>query len=72
MSSAAVTGILHGNTITLDGPVPPLEGQRVRIVIALMDEEVELAPGEQAKAWKQWIAGGPQGPIEEDGEPEFP
>jgi len=72
MASAAVTGILHGNTITLDGPVPPLEGQRVRIVIALMDEEVELAPGEQAKAWKEWITGGPQGPIENDGEPEFP
>jgi len=72
MASAAVTGILHGNTITLDGPVPPLEGQRVRIVIALMDEEVELAPGEQAKAWKEWITGGPQGPIEADGEPEFP
>jgi len=72
MASAAVTGILHGNTITLDGPVPPLDGQRVRIVIALMDEEVELAPGEQTKAWKEWITGGPQGPIEDDGEPEFP
>jgi hypothetical protein len=72
MASAAVTGILHGNTITLDGPVPPLEGQRVRIVIALMDEEIELAPGEQAKAWKEWITGGPKGPIEDDGEPEFP
>jgi len=72
MASAAVTGILHGNTITLDGPVPPLEGQRVRIVIALMDEEVELAPGEQAKAWKEWITDGPKGPIEDDGEPEFP
>jgi hypothetical protein len=72
MASAAVTGILHGNTITLDGPVPPLEGQRVRIVIALMDEEIELAPGEQSNAWKEWITGGPQGPIEDDGEPEFP
>lgn len=72
MSSAAVTGILHGNTITLDGPVPPLDGQRVRIVIALMDEEVELAPGEQTKAWKEWITGGPQGPIEDNGEPKFP
>lgn len=56
----------------MDGPVPPLEGQRVRIVIARMDEEVELASGEQAMAWKKWIAGGPQGPIEDDGEPEFP
>ena len=27
-------------------PVPRLEGQRVRIVIALMDEDIELAPGE--------------------------
>ncbi|HKO48948.1 MAG TPA: hypothetical protein VJV79_14550 [Polyangiaceae bacterium] len=72
MASAAVTGILHGNTITLDGPVPPLEGQRVRIVIALMDEEVELAPGEQAKAWNDWVTTGPSGPIEDDGEPEFP
>jgi len=41
-------------------------------VIALMDEEVELAPGAQAKAWKEWITGGPQRPIEDDGEPEFP
>jgi len=65
-------GILHGNTITLDGPVPPLDGQRVRIVIALMDEDVELAPGDKTKAWKEWITGGPQGPIEDDGEPEFP
>jgi hypothetical protein len=71
MSSAA-TGILHGNTITLDGPVPPLEGQRVRVVIALADEDVQVAPAEQAKAWSKWIAGGPQGPIEDDSEPEFP
>jgi hypothetical protein len=70
--SSAVTGILRGNTITLDSPVPPLEGQRVRVVIALADEEVKIAPAEQAKAWGQWIANGPQGPIEDDGEPEFP
>jgi hypothetical protein len=30
MANPASTGVLHGNTITLDGPVPPLEGQRVR------------------------------------------
>lgn len=71
MSSAA-TGILRGNTITLDSPVPPLEGQRVRVVIALADDDVQLASAEQAKAWSQWIANGPQGPIEDDGEPEFP
>jgi hypothetical protein len=71
MSSAA-TGILRGNTITLDSPVPPLEGQRVRVVIALADEDEQIAPAEQAKAWSQWIANGPHGPIEDDGEPEFP
>jgi hypothetical protein len=71
MTSAA-TGVLHGNTITLDGPVPPLEGQRVRVVIALADDDAQVAPAEQAKAWSQWIASGPQGPIEDDGEAEFP
>jgi len=33
-----------------------------------MDEEVELAPGDQARAWKEWITGGPPGPIEDDGD----
>ena len=71
MSSAA-TGILRGNTITLDSPVPPLEGQRVRVVIALADEDVQIAPAEQAKACKQRIVDSPQGPLEDDGEPELP
>ena len=54
------------------GAVPPLEGQRVRILIDLMDEEVGPAPIEQKKAWNEWVAAGPNGPIEDDGEPEFP
>ncbi len=58
--------------VGLDGPVPPLEGQRVRIVIALMDEDIELAPGEQTKAWNEWVTTGPSGPFEVDGEPELP
>ena len=72
MANAAVTGILHGNTITLDGPVPPLEGQRVRILIALADEEVELSLSEQRAAWSAWVNGGPDGPLEDEGESEFP
>jgi hypothetical protein len=72
MASAASTGILHGNTITLDAPVPPLEGQRVRVIIALAEDDTLLRPEEQAKAWSQWVANGPHGPIEDDGEPEFP
>jgi hypothetical protein len=27
-----VTGTVHGSTITLDAPVPPLDGRRVRVV----------------------------------------
>lgn len=69
---STATGVLHGNTITLDGPVPPLEGQRVRVAIARADEDVELASAEQAKAWNQLLSDGPQGPIEDGGEPEVP
>jgi hypothetical protein len=71
MASAASTGVLHGNTITLDAPVPPLDGQRVRVLIVLADD-VQLRPEQQAEAWRQWTADGPQGPIGDDGEPEFP
>ena len=72
MANAASTGVLHGNTITLDAPVPPLEGQRVRVLIALADDDLELRPEQQAEAWRQWVTDGPQGPIDDDGEPEFP
>lgn len=64
MISAAATGVLHGNTITLDAPVPPLEGQRVRVLIALAESELQLRPEQQAEAWEQWAKSGPQGPIE--------
>lgn len=72
MANAASTGVLHGNTITLDAPVPPLEGQRVRVLIALADDDLELRPEQQAEAWRHWVTHGPQGPIDDDDEPEFP
>jgi hypothetical protein len=72
MAEAALTGVLHGNTITLDAPVPPLEGQRVRVLIALDDQDLTLAAEEQARLWDEWAQSGPQGPLEDDGEPEFP
>jgi hypothetical protein len=72
MANAAFTGVLHGNTITLDAPVPPLEGQRVRVLIASADDDVQLGPEQQAEAWHQWATNGPHGPIEDDGAPEFP
>jgi hypothetical protein len=72
MTDAASTGVLHGNTITLDAPVPPFEGQRVRVLIARADDAAQLSSADQASAWAQWIDHGPQGPIDDDGEPEFP
>jgi hypothetical protein len=72
MADAAVTGVLHGKTITLDDPVPPLDGRRVRVFIAPEDREIALAADEQARLWDDWAREGPQGPIEDDGEPEFP
>jgi hypothetical protein len=36
------------------------------------DDEVRLAPAEQGLAWNAWVTHGPDGPIEDDGEPEFP
>jgi hypothetical protein len=72
MANAASTGTLHGNTITLDAPVPPLEGQRVRVLIAPADDDTALGAGEQAKAWAEWVASGVHGPIDDDDEDEFP
>jgi hypothetical protein len=68
-----LTGRVHGSTIDLDAvPSAPFEGKRVRVVLELVDDDVRLAPAEQGLAWNAWVAHGPDGPIEDDGEPEFP
>jgi len=72
MADAAVTGVLHGNTITLDAPVPPLDGRRVRVILAPEERDIVLAQDEQTRLWSEWVQHGPQGPIEDDGDPEFP
>lgn len=69
--SAAVSGVIHGKVIELDEPVPDLEGRRVRVVVEPV-EEGTIDRVEQRRAWDNWVAHGPQGPIEDDGEPEFP
>jgi hypothetical protein len=66
----SVTGILRGTTITLEKSVPPLDGHRVRVIIELADEEVDLSPAENAALLREWAAHGPQGPIE--GGDDFP
>lgn len=72
MADAATTGVLHGNTITLDAPVPPLEGQRVHVIIAPIDDDAALTTDEQTRLWHDWIKQGPQGPIDDEGDPGFP
>ena len=69
--TAAVAGVVHGKVIELDEPVPDLEGRRVRIVVEAADETTTNAV-EQQRAWEEWAARGPQGPIDDDGEPELP
>ena len=68
----AVTGVLHGTTVTLDAPVPRLDGQRVRVFIEPVagPAEHELSAAENAEMLRQWAARGPQGPI--DDEEDFP
>ena len=69
----AFTGRVHGSTIDLDAvPDAPFEGQRVRVVLELVDEDIRLSAEEQAGCWSAWIARGFDGPIEDEGEPEFP
>jgi hypothetical protein len=72
MADAASTGVLRGNTITLDAPVPPLEGKRVRVVITPTDEDLQLSASQQGEIWRRWAERGPQGPIADEDEPEFP
>ncbi len=59
-------GRLQGNTITLEEPVPPLEGRRVRVLLEpVEDSEARLTADEQAELWRAWNEQGPQGPIDE-------
>lgn len=75
----AVGGVLHGATITLDAPLPPLDGQRVRVVIEPEPEpepeaeDRELSPEENAGLLREWAKHGPQGPLADDDDfPEGP
>jgi len=72
MADAAGTGLLQGKTVTLDAPVPQLDGQRVHVVISAVEEELALTADEQARLWDEWVRLGRQGPIEHHEEPEFP
>jgi len=64
--TAALKGLLHGNTITLETTVPPLEGQRVHVLIEPIEEKIELSAQQQAELWRDWAERGPQGPISDE------
>ena len=68
-----LTGWVHGNTITLEISVSPFEGKRVLVRIEpAEDSEATLTADVQARLWQAWTERGPQGPIEDEGEPEIP
>jgi hypothetical protein len=71
--AAPLKGLVQGKTVVLDESVPPLDGKRVLVVLEPVDEEAPALDGTQnVEAWNAWVAGGPQGPIEDDDEPTFP
>ncbi|MBI4818771.1 MAG: hypothetical protein HY791_21050 [Deltaproteobacteria bacterium] len=69
----SATGILHGHIISLDTAVPPLEGKRVRVLLEPeYEDNTRLSNEAQHELWSAWLQRGPQGPIEDSEEPEFP
>jgi hypothetical protein len=69
--STSGTGLLKGKTIELEDPIPELEGKRVRVVLEPL-EEPRLSAAEQRELWDQWVELGPQGPIDDAGDTQFP
>jgi hypothetical protein len=45
--------------------LPAPERRRLLAELEKLDEE-SLPPAENEKAWAEWVARGPQGPIEDD------
>jgi hypothetical protein len=61
---APITGRGRGTTIDLDvAPNQPFEGNRVHVMLELVDDDLRLTPEEQARAWSAWLKSGPDGSI---------
>jgi len=64
-------GRVHGKSIELDDALPQLEGQQVLVVVEPVIER--LPPDVELRAaWDEWAARADPGPIDDEGEPEFP
>jgi hypothetical protein len=73
MTALSACGIVHGNVITLDKPMSALEGKRVRVAVApIEDADLDLDPATGAMLWTAWAEHGPSGPIEDEDIAEFP
>ena len=70
--TTSTKGLLRGTTIELEDPVPEMEGKRVRVLLEPLDDEPGLSADEQRDAWQEWVTRGPQGPIEDAQDTEFP
>ena len=69
----AVTGIVRGNLISLDEPLPELDGRRVRLHLEPEEQPEAVVPAdEQNRFWRVWAEKGPDGPIENEEGAEFP
>lgn len=69
-SEMDVRGVVHGDEIKLEKPLSELEGKKVLVRVEVVEDERDLSPDEQRRAWDEWVAHGPQGPIDDD--PEWP
>jgi hypothetical protein len=65
------TGRVHGTTVELESAVPEMEGKRVRVVLEALDEP-QLSAAQQRVLWQAWAERGPQGPIDDGPDTDFP
>ena len=65
------TGLLKGKIIELEDPIPEMEGKRVHVVLESIEERL-LTDTEQRELWAQWVEHGPQGPIDDAADTQFP
>ena len=65
-----VTGLVQGQTIALDERVPELEGKRVRVLVEPADDT--SVDTDEVTAWHEWVERGSHGPMNDDGESDFP
>lgn len=67
-----VTGVVRGNIIQLDAPVPVLEDRRVRVIIVPDGGELVAPADERARRWAGWIQRREQGPLDDEGDLDLP